>query len=148
MTAQAIPPESPETPYRASFVKLFNVESGHTTLVPNLEGVLENHNARGWVEDLRPDPDLPFIPVPDNSGEPVTFTEMYHPKLDKTHHFPSHPDALQGARDAGWLPVEDSSDSDDSGAENESSDSADEPEPKPTKTRSRSAKADDKNEKE
>ena len=102
MTVQPDPPESPYTP---TFVKMFDANTGQTTLVPNMPGVLENHAARGWSEDIPQDEDVPEQPQVDSTGAKVEWAELMHPDLNMIHKFPNNSAAIAGAKQRGWVEV-------------------------------------------
>lgn len=70
--------------------------------VPDQPGVREAYEARGWVETDAPDAP-PFVPpkVVEVNAEDG-WVDLYHPLTHAVHRFPSHPDAVQGAYEAGW----------------------------------------------
>jgi len=71
--------------------------------IPNQPGVLASYEARGWVASDDPDDGAPFVPpkaVEQNTED--GWVTLYHPETGASHRFPSHPDAVQGAYEAGW----------------------------------------------
>lgn len=85
------------------FVYMKNDEIQAETWVPDEDGVVEWHEARGWAK-AEPPEEVPFVPsVPEVPDTEATWITLRHPKLgNRTHDFPNNPDALQGALDAGW----------------------------------------------
>jgi hypothetical protein len=92
-----------EAPIVNDWIYLRHPDAGETR-VPNQPGVLESYQSRGWAE--MPDPETEnqvFVPpkVVEQNEEDGWVT-LYHPKTQAVHRFPSHPDAVQGAYEAGW----------------------------------------------
>jgi hypothetical protein len=66
---------------------------------PDDPGVREFYEARGW--SVVDEPAAPATATVDPDAEP--WVELVHPLTGARHEFPNHPDALAGAREAGWV---------------------------------------------
>jgi len=78
-------------------------ETGGQTRVPDQPGVRERYEALGWVVGDDPDDGAPFVPPKAvEQNEEDGWVVLYHPETHAVHRFPSHPDAVQGAYEAGW----------------------------------------------
>lgn len=74
---------------------------GHMS-APDEPGVVEFYTARGWKQVDEPVA-APFVPAkgdapPDDSG----WVQLVHSETGAEHTFPSNPEALEGAIEAGW----------------------------------------------
>lgn len=79
-------------------------ETGGDARIPDAPGVRERYEALGWRVAADPDADgQVFVPpkVVEQNTEDGWVT-LYHSATSAAHRFPSHPDAVQGAYDAGW----------------------------------------------
>lgn len=70
---------------------------------PDQPGVREFYEARGWQVADEP-AEQPFVPpkVVEQRADEEGWVELYHPDTRAAHLFPSHPDAVAGAYEAGW----------------------------------------------
>jgi hypothetical protein len=77
-----------------------------STRIPNQPGVLATYEARGWVEEPNPETgetaDIFVPPKVVEKNEEDGWVTLYHRETHAEHSFPSHPDAIKGAYDAGW----------------------------------------------
>lgn len=72
------------------------------TRVPDDPGVIAAHEARGWVRADEPE-EKPFTPPKGAPPAVDGFVQLVHPQLPGVvHDWPDNPEAMQGARDAGW----------------------------------------------
>lgn len=81
-----------------------DIESGPTEF-PDSPDVVTWYEARGWFVVDAPEP-KPFIPTPGTAVEGVEWVSLKHSETGATHDFPNNPDALAGAADVGWGPVD------------------------------------------
>jgi hypothetical protein len=65
---------------------------------PDDPGVREFYEARGW--SVVDEPVAPAVTVDPDAPE---WVELVHPLTGARHEYPNNPDALAGARDAGWV---------------------------------------------
>lgn len=89
------------------WIEMEHAESGGRTRIPaGSPDVLAVHEARGWsrVEvDDEPEISAPARADVEPGAEAGAWVELVHPDLPTaTNRVPNHPDALQGAFDAGW----------------------------------------------
>jgi hypothetical protein len=78
--------------------------TGGGTRMPDQPGVRERYEALGWViGDLEDEDAKIFVPpkVVEANTEDGWVT-LYHRETHAAHEFPAHPDAIQGAYEAGW----------------------------------------------
>lgn len=70
--------------------------------VPDEPDVVEWHEARGYRVADEPTP-VPFVPPKVAPPAVDGFVQLVHPDLPGVvHDWPNNPEALQGAREAGW----------------------------------------------
>jgi hypothetical protein len=84
------------------WLTLRHTVTGGRTRIPDDQGVLAAHVARGWVQDDDQDapPTSPAVPAG------VEWVEMVHPESGGVQLVPAHPDAVAGQAAAGWVPSE------------------------------------------
>jgi hypothetical protein len=84
------------------WVYLTHEQSGGAARFPDEPGVVAWHEAHGWVRADEPEP-VPFVPPKGTPTAVDGFVQLVHPDLPGvTHEWPDNPEALQGAREAGW----------------------------------------------
>lgn len=88
------------------FVHLKLKATGGITSVPDEPGVVERYEALGWSV-YTPEESAPFHPTHAPAGEPVPeFVELANAETGARHQFPNNAEAIQGAAESGWVPVE------------------------------------------
>lgn len=91
----------------AEWLYLTHPDTNGSTRIPNDGASLEAHTARGWVLTDPPDTSGPGLPDP--AGRPVedagAWVEMVHPATGGRQQLPNNGPALDGAREAGWVPA-------------------------------------------
>lgn len=81
-----------------------NRETGGSARLPDQPGVRERYEALGWIVGDPVDVENQTWVPPKliETNEEDGWVTLYHPKTGASHEFPVHPDAIQGAYDAGW----------------------------------------------
>lgn len=88
----------------SDWLNMVHPETGGEMRVPNSEGVQEAYEARGWkvVDPVDEDAAVFVPPKVVEANEEDGWVTLYHRETHAQHDFPSHPDAIKGAYDAGW----------------------------------------------
>lgn len=92
----------------SDWLHITHAETGNTAQIPDEPGVREAYEARGWTVGDLPDPDAGHFVPPKavERNEEDGWVTLYHPATGASHSFPSHPEAVQGAYEAGWQATE------------------------------------------